>query len=48
MPRLLPELSPNGKSIVAVVVIIAFLVYGAVQLTCNTLAPEKPTVESQR
>lgn len=46
--RLLPELSPNGKSILAAVLIIIFVVYAAIQLTCNALAPERPAAESER
>jgi hypothetical protein len=45
MPRrlsLLPEFSPSGKTILAAIVILIFLGYAVVQLTCNALAPEKP------
>lgn len=37
----------NNKSIVAAFLIIVFVVYAVIQLTCNAVAPEPAPVESE-
>ena len=36
------------KSYVAGIFILMFLVYAAIQLTCNVTAPVRPAVESEK
>jgi hypothetical protein len=36
------------KGYVAGILIAVFLLYAAIQLTCNATAPERPAVESQQ
>lgn len=38
----------KGKTILTAVLVIIFLVYAAIQLICNALAPERPAAESER
>jgi hypothetical protein len=38
----------RNKSILTAVLVIIFVVYAAIQLTCNALAPERPAAESGR
>lgn len=35
------------KSYVAAILILIFLAYAAIQLTCNVTAPTRPAVESE-
>ena len=38
----------KSKGYVAAILIIIFLAYAAVQLTCNALAPDKPAVKYEK